>query len=186
VVHTDGGVWFTDPGYGSMLDYEGHKGELQIKEAVYRIDPATGQLDLVTDELYKPNGLCFSPDYKRLYVVDTGGPAPKGIQAYEVVDQRRLRGGRRFCTMELNGKSGGSDGLRADVDGNVWAAAGWAGDGFDGVHVFAPDGQRIGFVKLPEICSNVCFGGAKRNRLFMTASQSLYALYVETRGAHIC
>jgi gluconolactonase len=87
--------------------------------------------------------------------------------------------------MELNGKSGGSDGLRADVDGNVWAAAGWAGDGFDGVHVFAPDGARIGFIRLPETASNLCFGGAKRNRLFITASQSLYALYVETQGAHI-
>ena len=85
--------------------------------------------------------------------------------------------------MEFRGKKGGADGIRADVDGNVWAGAGWAGDGYDGVHVFAPDGARIGHIRLPEICSNVCFGGPKRNRLFMTASQSLYAVYVETQGA---
>jgi gluconolactonase len=185
VVHPDGAIWFTDPGYGSMMNYEGWKGELQIKEAIYRIEAKTGKMDLVNDALYKPNGLCFSPDYKKLYVADTGGPAPRGIQVFDVIDQRRLAAGKRFCTMELNGKQGGSDGIRCDVDGNVWSAAGWAGDGFDGVHVFAPDGQRIGQIRLPEICSNVCFGGAKRNRLFMTASQSLYAVYVETQGAHI-
>jgi gluconolactonase len=142
-------------------------------------------MDVVTDALHKPNGLCFSPDYKTLYVADTGGPSPKGIQAFEVKDSVKLSSPRLFCTMEYNGKSGGSDGIRADVDGNIWSSAGWAGEGFDGVHVFAPDGKRIGVILLPEICSNVCFGGAKRNRLFMTASQSLYAVYVETQGAHI-
>ena len=185
VVHPDGGIWFTDPGYGSMMNYEGHKGELQIKEAVYRIDPQSGALDLVTDELHKPNGLCFSPDYKKLYIADTGGPSPRGIQAYDVANEKKLANGRKFVSMEMDGRSGGADGIRADVDGNVWASAGWVGAGYDGVHVFAPDGQRIGLIRLPEICSNVCFGGAKRNRLFMTASQSLYAVYVETQGAHI-
>jgi gluconolactonase len=87
--------------------------------------------------------------------------------------------------MELDGKGGFADGIRCDEDGNVWASAGWVGDGYDGVHVFAPNGDRIGQIKLPEICSNVCFGGTKRNRLFMTGSQSLYAVYVETTGAHI-
>jgi len=185
VVHPDGGIWFTDPGYGSMMNYEGHKAALQIKEATYRIDPKTGKMEMVDDSLQKPNGICFSPDYKKLYIVDTGTPYPGPIQVYDVVDGRRLSGGRRFCSMELNGKKGGSDGIRADVDGNLWAAAGWAGDGFDGVHVFAPDGTRIGLIRLPETVSNLCFGGAKRNRLFMTASQSLYAIYVETQGAHI-
>jgi gluconolactonase len=183
VVHPDGGVWFTDPGYGSMGNYEGHKGALEIKEAVYRVDPKTGALALVTDALSKPNGLCFSPDWKRLYVADTGGGPTHGIQVFDVVDGQRLANGRGFTDMVFGGKKGGADGIRADVDGNVWAGAGWVGDGYDGVHVFASEGTRIGLVKLPEICSNVCFGGPKRNRLFMTASQSLYAVYTEAQGA---
>jgi gluconolactonase len=185
VVHPDGGIWFTDPGYGIMSNYEGHKDTLQIKEAIYRIDSKTGKMDLVTDEGYKPNGLCFSPDYKKLYVADTGGPDPRGIDVYDLVDGKKLANKRRFCSMELNGKFGGSDGIRADTDGNIWSAAGWVGAGYDGVHVFAPDGQRIGMILLPEICANLCFGGEKRNRLFMVASQSLYALYVDAKGAHI-
>jgi gluconolactonase len=129
----------------------------------------------------RPNGLCFSPDEKRLYIVDTGAlpGQPHPINVFDVVDARRLANGRMFCDM---GK-GGSDGIRCDADGNVWAAAGWGGDGYDGVHVFAPDGTLIGKIRLPEACANLCFGGAKRNRLFMTASQSLYALYVNASGA---
>jgi gluconolactonase len=185
VVHPDGGIWFTDPGYGSMGNYEGNKGELQIKEAIYRVDPNTLKMDLVSDEGIKPNGLCFSPDYKQLYVADSGVPVPAGVDVYDVVNSTRLKGRRRFCTMEQNGRNGLADGIKTDVDGNLWAAAGWAGDGFDGVQVFAPDGMRIGQIVLPEICANLCFGGARRNRLFMAASQSLYAVYVETQGAHI-
>jgi gluconolactonase len=181
VVHPrDGAIWFTDPGYGSMGRYEGAKRELEIKEAVYRVDAKTGAMDVVTDDIAKPNGICFSPDYTKLYIADTG-PSQRNIRVWDVVEGRKLSGGRDFVSMA----PGAADGIRADEDGNVWAGAGWAGEEFDGVHVFAPDGARIGQILLPEICSNLCFGGAKRNRLFMTASQSLYALYVETRGAHI-
>jgi len=187
VVHPDQGIWFTDPGYGSLGHYEGNKGELVIKEAIYRVDPKSLELAKVADEIFKPNGLCFSPDYKKLYVADTGSShydgAPKNIKVWDVVDGTRLENGREFASMELEGKAGMADGIRADRDGNVWASAGWVGEGYDGVHIFAPNGDRIGQIRLPEICSNVCFGGPKRNRLFMTASQSLYAVYVEGQGA---
>lgn len=199
-VHPDGGIWFTDPGYGSLMNYEGNKGELEIDEAVYRIDPKTGKIDKLIgrDEMFKPNGLCFSPDYKKVYVAETGAShydkAPKNIKMFDLTDDGKKVGkGKEFCSMEMEfmqegrpvKKAGFADGIRCDVDGNVWVGAGWVGDGYDGVHCYASDGTRIGQILLPEICSNVCFGGVKRNRLFMTASQSLYAVYVETQGAHI-
>jgi gluconolactonase len=180
------------------MDYEGRNARTGSKqpyqkEAIYRIDAKTGKVHKLTDEIFKPNGLCFSPDYKTLYVADTGAShydeAKEVIKAWDIVDEKTVKNGRVFASMalELNGETvaGFADGIRADIDGNVWASAGWVGDGYDGVHIFAPDGDRIGQILLPEICSNVCFGGTKRNRLFMTGSQSLYAVYVETKGAHI-
>jgi gluconolactonase len=167
VVHPDGDIWFTDPSYGIRGNYEGFRAESETKEAVYRIDGKSGQVEKVTDDVNQPNGLCFSPDYRKLYVADTGVGE---IKVWDV-DGRTIRNGRQFLRA-------GADGIRADVDGNIWAAA-------PGVQIISPEGQAIGNIRLPETCANVCFGGAKRNRLFMTASQSLYAVYVNTAGAHI-
>lgn len=188
VVDPNGNIWFTDPGYGALMMYEGAPAKLELKEAVYRIDGKSGAITKVTDEIYKPNGLCFSPDWKKLYIADTGAShypdAPRNIKIWDVVDGKMLRGGKAFASMVIDGLGAGmADGIRADVDGNIWASAGWVGDKYDGVHIFSPEGQRIGKIQLPEICSNVCFGGSRRNRLFMTGSQSVYAVYVETRGA---
>jgi gluconolactonase len=181
-VHSDGAIWFSDPGYGIMSNYEGHKAPFELPANVYRLDPKTGEATVVATDMDKPNGLCFSPDEKRLYIVDTGIPKragdPRPIRVYDVVDGVRLKNGRMFANMS----PGSSDGIRCDVDGNVWSAAGWAEEGYNGVHVFASDGTLIGKIHLPEACANLCFGGAKKNRLFMAASQSLYAIYVETQG----
>jgi len=182
VVHPDDHIWFTDPGYGILMSYEGDKAEFELPTNVYRLNPDIGGVTVVSDELEKPNGLCFSPDYTKLYITDTGASHkpghPRQIMVYDVVDNISLANGRVFCDM---GPSL-ADGIRCDVDGNIWSSAGWAREGHDGVHVFAPDGDLIGKIHLPEIVSNLCFGGIKRNRLFITASQSVYSLYVETQG----
>jgi gluconolactonase len=178
VVHPDGDIWFTDPSYGINGNYEGFKADAELPVAVYRVDGRSGQIDKVSDEVGAPNGICFSPDYTKLYVADTG--APREIRLFDV-DGQTLRNGRSFAKLDIPGTGAASaaDGIRCDVDGNVWAGA------RPGVQVMAPTGERIGLIRLPETCANVCFGGAKRNRLFMTASQSLYAVYVNTTGAHI-
>ncbi len=184
-VHSDGAIWFTDPGYGIMSNYEGHKAAFELPPNVYRLDPKTGEATVVATDLDKPNGICFSPDEKKLYIVDSASPLPAGvphpIRVYDVVDGLRLKNGRLFADMA----PGGSDGIRCDTDGNLWSAAGWGGADFNGVRVFTPDGTLIGKIHLPEVCANLCFGGAKRDRLFMAASQSLYSVYVNAQGAQM-
>jgi gluconolactonase len=152
-----------------------------LKEGVYRVDAKTGRVDLLTDEIDKPNGICFSADYKKLYVVDTG--EARNILVYDI-DGTKIRNKKQFTDMKVGGQKAGPDGIRADVDGNIWAGAS-GGRGVDGVHILNPAGKLIGQIRLPEICANLCFGGTKRNRLFMVGSQSLYSLYVGTQGAHI-
>lgn len=178
VVAPDGSVWFTDPPYGIRGNYEGSRAESELPFAVYRVDATRGQITRVTDEIGAPNGLCFSPDYSQLYVADTG--SGREIKVWDV-DGSRLRNGRRHAQLTLPGTDSvtSADGIRCDVDGNIWAGA------RPGVQIIAPDGEAIGVIRLPEVCANVCFGGARRNRLFMTASQSLYSVYVGVQGAGI-
>jgi gluconolactonase len=178
VVKSDGSVWFTDPPYGIMSDYEGHKAKSEIGACnVYRIDPKSGDLAVVADDFNKPNGIAFSPDEQILYIADTGGSHdPDGehhIRAFDVVGGKKLRNGRVFAEIS----PGLADGFRIDTDGNVWTSAG------DGVHCFSPKGELVGKIRVPEVVSNVCFGGPKRNRLFITATTSLYAVYVGQVGA---
>jgi gluconolactonase len=175
VVHPDGGIWFTDPSYGlSGAD------KAELPERVYRLDPKTGKVQLVADELGRPNGLCFSPDHSLLYVADTKLGA-KELFVFDVIGGTRLSKARVF----IKDLAGLADGIRCDVRGNVWASAGWRGSESNGVHVYAPDGTLLGKIRLPEVCANLCFGGARRNRLFMAGSQSLYAVYVNTQGAQV-
>jgi gluconolactonase len=171
-VHPDGGIWFTDPTYGISGVYEGFPAQSETKPAVYRVDPLSTAMEKVSDEQDQPNGICFSPDYKKVYIADTG--APGETRVYDL-DGKSLKNGKRF--VKLDGAA--ADGIRCDADGNVWCGA------RPGVQIVAPNGDRIGMIRLPENCANVSFGGTKRNRLFMCASQSLYSVYVNTTGAHI-
>ena len=179
VVKSDGSIWFSDNGAGIRGNYLGNKGEPELPFCVYRIDPKSGAISIVVDQAQqeRPNGLAFSPDERQLYVVDTPG-GDKTTYVYELVDDgTKLANGRVF----FNTMPGYADGIRVDIDGNVWCGFS-GGEGEDGVAVFAPDGTLIGRILLPERCANLCFGGRKRNRLFMAASQSIYALYVEAQG----
>jgi gluconolactonase len=178
VVKSDGSVWFTDPPFGLLGNYEGYKGEPEGPIThVYRLDPAGTTLTVVADDVAGPNGLAFSPDESTLYVVESRAN-PRLISAYDVVGGAKL-GGKRTL---INAGPGTPDGFRVDVDGNLWCGWGMGEPGLDGVHVFNADGRLIGRIDLPERCANVCFGGLYRNRLFMAASTSLYALYVNTQG----
>jgi gluconolactonase len=179
VVKSDGSIWFSDNGAGTRGNYLGHTASQELPFRVYRLDPQSGELTIVVDQAQqaRPNGLAFSPDEKRLYVVDT--PAgDKTTYVYDVAaDGKTLANGRVF----FNEMPGYGDGLRVDTKGNVWSGFS-GGEGQDGVAIHAPDGTLIGRILLPERCANVCFGGRKRNRLFMAASQSVYTCYVETQG----
>jgi len=180
VVKSDGSIWFTDPPFGILGNYEGFKAEPEIGQNVFRIDGETGEMTSVADDVLGPNGLAFSPDESVLYVVESRGVPHRKILAYDVSgDGRRLSNKRVLIDA---GPGGTPDGFRVDVDGNLWCGWGMGTAELDGVHVFTSDGELIGRIALPERCANVCFGGPMRNRLFMAASQSLYAVYVNTQG----
>lgn len=182
-VSADGAIWFTDPGYGILGPYEGHKDTFeQSAQNVYRIDPQSGKVEVVASDFRRPNGLCFSPDEKKLYIVDTGatdGPGyPAHVRVFDV-DGKRLKNGKVFADFA----PGFTDGIRCDTDGNVWCAWGWGGADTNGIRVHNAAGDPLGMIHTPEIVSNFVFGGHKRNRLFMAGSTSIYSMYVNAVGA---
>lgn len=177
VVKSDGSIWFTDPTFGILGWYEGNKAEPELPMNVYRVDPS-GKIEVAAEGINQPNGLAFSPDEKLLYIVESRSN-PRQILACDVVDGKTLANRRVLISA---GDGGTPDGFRVDIDGNLWCGWGQGKEGLDGVHVFDPKGRLIGRIDLPERCANVCFGGLHRNRLFMAASTSLYALYVNTQG----
>ena len=177
VVRSDGSIWFTDPPFGLLSWYEGRVAKQDLPMNVYRVDPS-GEMTVVEGEVNRPNGLCFSPDESRLYLVESGA-SPRNVYVYDVVDGgRRLANRRKFIDVG----AGTPDGMRCDVDGNLWMGWGMGDASVDGVNVYNPDGRPIGRIHLPERCANLCFGGLHRNRLFMAASKSVYALYVNAQG----
>jgi gluconolactonase len=179
VVKSDGSIWFTDPTYGIDSDYEGDAAPSEIGASnVYRVDPASGECGAVATDFVQPNGLAFSPDERLLYVADTGAThvadGPRHIRRFDVGrDGRTLEGGEVFATCS----AGLFDGFRVDVQGNLWTSAA------DGVHCYGPDAVLLGRIDVPEVVANVCFGGPKRNRLFICGTTSLYAVYLNTAGA---
>jgi gluconolactonase len=177
VVKSDDSIWFTDPPFGILGNYEGERASPELPTNVYRVDGKTGGAAVVAGDLNGPNGLCFSPDEAKLYVVESRA-APRRIRVFDVVDDgARLANGRVF----VSAGDGTPDGFRCDVDGNLWCGWGMT-TALNGVVVFAPDATMIGTIALPERCANLCFGGRKRNRLLMAASQSIYSVYVNTEG----
>jgi gluconolactonase len=179
VCKSDGSIWFTDPPFGILGFYEGHPAKIELPTNVYRWDPDSKRLSVVAGEVNRPNGLAFSPDESKLYVVEAGA-SPRTIRSYDVTsDGKDLQGGSVLVTAEPDGTP---DGLRVDVDGNLWVGWGMGKEGLDGVSVFDPRGALIGRIDLPERCANLCFGGRHRNRLFMCGSTSVYSLFVNTQG----
>jgi gluconolactonase len=177
VVKHDGSIWFTDPQFGILGYYEGHLDTPELPMNVYRVDGQSGEASVVADGIVAPNGLAFSPDERKLYIVESRSE-PRRILVHDVVDGRKLA--NRKVLIDA-GPHGTPDGFRCDIDGNLWCGWGMT-EALDGVRIFNPAGEPIGHIALPERCANLCFGGRHRNRLFMAASHSLYALYVNTQG----
>lgn len=179
VCKSDSSIWFTDPPFGILGLYEGHPAKPELPTNVYRVDGKTGKLSVVAGDVSRPNGLCFSPDESKLYIIEAG-VTPRAIRAYDVVD-----GGTRLAnspTLLVAEPGGTPDGMRCDVDGNLWVGWGMGREGLDGVAIFNPQGKLIGRINMPERVANICFGGIERNRLFMAGSTSIYSLYVATQG----
>ena len=182
IVKSDGSIWFTDPVFGILGNYEGVQQSSENTPALYRLDPDSGELRVMADDIDGPNGLCFSPDERILFVVASRSAPHRTILAYDMsADGQRIEKHSRRVHIDA-GKGGTPDGMRCDIHGNLWCGWGMGSDALDGVMVFNPKGKAIGRIALPERCANVCFGGIQRNRLFMAASQSIYALYVNTQG----
>ncbi len=180
IVKSDGTIWFTDPVFGILGNYEGHRSEPELSQNVYRYDPETGEALVIADDILGPNGLAFSPDEQILYIVESRGEPTRKILAYDVAGDSRSISNKRVLIDA--GPGGTPDGFRVDVDGNLWCGWGMGDPTLDGVMIFDPDGKPIGRIALPERCANVCFGGRANSRLFMAASQSIYALYVNVAG----
>ena len=175
IVKSDGTIWFSDPHYGIMTNYEGFASEQELPCVVYRANPETGALDVMVDDMNCPNGLAFSPDESLLYVADTGrmfSDDPQHIRVYDCAPNGEISNSRHFHTIE----PGAADGFRIDTDGNVWSSAA------DGVHCIAPDGRLLGKVLVPELVSNICFGGRAKHELYITATTSLYRLTLNRSG----
>ncbi len=178
VVKSDGSIWFTDPRFGILGNYEGSIAAPELPMNVYRVDGASGAVTIVAEGINAPNGLAFSPDERKIYIVESRSE-PRRILSFDLTEDGLVIGSGKVLID--SGPQGTPDGFRIDVDGNLWCGWGMSPE-LDGVRVFTAQGEAIGHIALPERCANVCFGGKKRNRLFMAAAHSLYSLYVNTQG----